>query len=63
MNGSRAKKARLMTDEAAYYAKVGAEFAEHGVVHQEALRMLGRHDTLPPPDALPEKAPAANDDA
>lgn len=27
-----AKEARLMTDEASYYTKVGAEFAEHGVV-------------------------------
>lgn len=27
------KDARLMTDEASYYTKVGTEFAEHGVVH------------------------------
>ena len=27
-----AKEARLMTDEAAYYTKVGREFADHGVV-------------------------------
>lgn len=27
-----AREARLMTDEAAYYTKVGREFAEHGVV-------------------------------
>ena len=28
-----AKEARLMTDEASYYALVGRQFAEHGVVH------------------------------
>ncbi|SLN43932.1 IS1595 family transposase [Oceanibacterium hippocampi] len=28
-----AREARLMTDEASYYTKVGQEFAEHGVVH------------------------------
>jgi len=28
-----AKEARLMTDEASYYTKIGREFAEHGVVH------------------------------
>lgn len=27
------REARLMTDEASYYTKVGSEFAEHGVVH------------------------------
>ncbi|MCH8097660.1 MAG: IS1595 family transposase [Proteobacteria bacterium] len=27
------REARLMTDEAAYYTKVGREFAEHGIVH------------------------------
>lgn len=31
-----AKKARLMTDEAKVYKKVGAEFAEHGVVNHAA---------------------------
>ena len=31
-----AKEARLMTDEAAYYTTVGAEFAQHGVVHHSA---------------------------
>lgn len=31
-----AKKARLMTDEAAIYTKVGREFAEHGVVKHKA---------------------------
>lgn len=30
-----AREARLMTDEAAYYTKVGAEFAEHGVVRHK----------------------------
>jgi hypothetical protein len=27
------REARLMTDEAAYYARVGKDFSEHGVVH------------------------------
>lgn len=31
-----AKKARLMTDEAAVYKKVGAEFSEHGIVNHSA---------------------------
>jgi transposase-like protein len=31
-----AKEARLMTDEAGYYIKVGREFAEHGVVRHKA---------------------------
>lgn len=39
-----AKEARLMTDEAAYYTKVGAEFAEHGVVHH-GKGEYGRGDT------------------
>jgi hypothetical protein len=26
----------MMTDEAAYYTKIGREFAEHGVVHHNA---------------------------
>lgn len=38
------REARLMTDEAAYYTKVGKEFAEHGVVaHQKGE--YGRGDT------------------
>ena len=36
-----AKEARLMTDEAAYYTKVGREFAAHGVV-QHKLGEYGR---------------------
>ena len=31
-----AREARLMTDEAAYYTRVGREFAEHGIVHHNA---------------------------
>ena len=31
-----AKEARLMTDEASYYTKIGREFAEHGVVNHAA---------------------------
>lgn len=38
------KEARLMTDEAAYYTKVGGEFAEHGVVHH-GKGEYGRGDT------------------
>jgi transposase-like protein len=30
------REARLMTDEAAYYAKVGREFTEHGVINHSA---------------------------
>jgi transposase-like protein len=39
-----AKEARLMTDEAAYYTKVGGEFAEHGVIHH-GKGEYGRGDT------------------
>jgi len=39
-----AKEARLMTDEAAYYTKVGREFSEHGVVHHNRGE-YGRGDT------------------
>ena len=38
------KEARLMTDEASYYTKVGGEFAEHGVVHH-GKGEYGRGDT------------------
>lgn len=31
-----AREARLMTDEAFYYTKVGREFAEHGVLNHNA---------------------------
>lgn len=39
-----AKEAPLMTDEAAYYTKVGREFAEHGIVRHNSGE-YGRGDT------------------
>ncbi len=39
------KKARLMTDEAAVYAKPGAEYAEHGVVNHRRKEYARGHIT------------------
>lgn len=36
LNTQVSKKARLMTDEASVYTKIGREFAEHGVVNHSA---------------------------
>jgi transposase-like protein len=38
------REARLMTDEAAHYTKVGREFAEHGVVHHHKDEYVRRDD-------------------
>jgi transposase-like protein len=39
-----AKEARLMTDEARHYIKLGAEFAEHGVVNHKAGEYVSKDD-------------------
>ena len=39
-----AREARLMTDEASYYTKVGREFAEHGVTHHGAGQYVSLFD-------------------
>jgi hypothetical protein len=39
-----AKEARLMTDEARHYIRLGREFAEHGVVNHKADEYVSRED-------------------
>jgi len=44
VNANVAREARLMTDEAYHYAKIGEGFAEHGAVKHKADEYVSRTD-------------------